>query len=234
VIRIGPDRINQADRRSDILATSGVRVGGTTFDYRLSLKGFMPYLGLGSLYHDMFDKDKWLHVPQSVYTHLSDWALVHQAQTGKAIAQTQDIARRADEPEKIARLLRVQQDHLGYALLETVEETKIALTQDDQYSAVLKALADGHKFKITRKTFESAIRTDVAKIFTAMDECLRQAGIAAADIELVILTGGSTELPMINRMVAARFPHAQMSRGNKLDSVGRGLAYHAAHMFGVA
>ena len=49
VVRLGPGRGAQADRRHDILATTGVHVGGTVFDLALNLQQVMPLLGLGHI-----------------------------------------------------------------------------------------------------------------------------------------------------------------------------------------
>lgn len=116
IIKIGQNRASGTNRHDDVLATSGVRVGGTTFDYRFSLKSFMPELGLGSQYRDLFDRSKLHYAPLGVYTQLSDWAFVNHAQTRKAIADTMDIKRRSLSPEKLERLLKLQQNHLGHAL----------------------------------------------------------------------------------------------------------------------
>ena len=231
IIRISNKKTGKADRRDDILATSGVRIGGTTFDYRLSLKNFMPSLGLGTQYTDLFDKDKTHPAPICVYAQLSDWALANMAQTKKAINETLDIKRRSLAPEKIARLLKLQQNHLGHALLGVVENSKIALTDTEEHKACLYDLDPDFTFDTNRKDFESAIANDVERIFKSIAECLKGAGITEEKIDLVVLTGGSTELPVINEMVRGLFPHAHISQGNKLDSVGLGLAYRAANIF---
>lgn len=231
VIRISQDKMGKHDRRDDILSTSGVRIGGTTFDYRLSLKDFMPQLGMGTQYLDLFDKKKRHHVPTGVYFQLSDWAMVNFAQTKKAIAETLDIKRRAIAPDKIDRLLKLQQNHLGHTLLAQVENAKIGLTDAPAHTVRFKELGEGFDFSVTRQDFEDYIAQDVQKIFQSIEDCLSAAGISKDDIDLVILTGGSTELPLINQLVRENFPHAAISQGNKMDSVGLGLAYRAEHVF---
>jgi hypothetical chaperone protein len=231
VIRIARDRIGRPDRTDDILATAGVRVGGTNFDYRLSLKGFMPHLGLGTAYADIFDADKMLDMPLGPYAQLSDWPMVHHAQTAQAVSQTRDLLRRAAEPDKVARLLRVQENHLGHALLEEVEGTKIALTAVEKHMASLGELEPDLRFPVTRKKLEGAIRADVRRVMDALAGCVADAGLRPEQIGLLIMTGGSTELPVINQLVTAMFPHAEVSQGNRLDSVGLGLAYQANKIF---
>jgi hypothetical chaperone protein len=46
VVRLGPQHAGKPDRTADILATSGVHIGGTDFDHRLSVDTAMPLLGL--------------------------------------------------------------------------------------------------------------------------------------------------------------------------------------------
>jgi hypothetical chaperone protein len=45
VVRLGPDRMRRAERSSDILATTGVHIGGTDYDRQLNLSQVMPLLG---------------------------------------------------------------------------------------------------------------------------------------------------------------------------------------------
>ncbi|MSQ75049.1 MAG: heat-shock protein, partial [Rhodoferax sp.] len=45
VIRLNPARSQLSDRRADILATTGIHVGGTDFDRLLDLAAVMPLLG---------------------------------------------------------------------------------------------------------------------------------------------------------------------------------------------
>src|SRR5690348_4881716 len=48
VIRVGPQHRGRTDRRRDVLANAGIRVGGTDFDSALNLAAVMPLLGLGT------------------------------------------------------------------------------------------------------------------------------------------------------------------------------------------
>jgi hypothetical chaperone protein len=48
IVRVGPERRGRADRSGDVLASTGVRIGGTDLDAALSLASVMPLLGLGT------------------------------------------------------------------------------------------------------------------------------------------------------------------------------------------
>jgi hypothetical chaperone protein len=66
VVRIGPGRRGRAERGEDILATAGVRLGGTDFDTSLSLAAVMPLLGLGTRL-----AEKNLPMPKAPYHELA-------------------------------------------------------------------------------------------------------------------------------------------------------------------
>lgn len=231
VIRLSPERSTKPDRKDDILATAGIRVGGTNFDKRLSLASFMPYLGLGTQYHTEFDKNEILDMPPRVYHNLSDWPLIHQAQSPAAIREARTLLRTSLEPQKVQRLLDLQEKKLGHAFLQSVEQTKISLTSVDEYTSHFNSLGYNFIVKTDKDTFLSSIQTQIDRIDGCADECLTQSGCSQSDIDLVILTGGSSELPVINNMVRSKFPNAQILKEDKFGSVGRGLAYNASQIY---
>ena len=229
VIRLRPDAPVNSDRSSDILSTSGVRVGGTHFDERLSMKSFMPPLGLGSQVRDTFDAAKIMEMPMSVYSQLSSWPWVHLAQTQKAISETKKLMALSLSPEKLERLLLLQEHQLGHAYLQAVEGAKIALTELDSYNCQI--VTPRIDVEIFRAEFESSIYAELARVSGAIDECLSNAQVVPEDIDLIIMTGGSTEIPVVNQLIANRFPQAAISELDKFGSVGLGLGYHAQSVY---
>jgi hypothetical chaperone protein len=82
-----------------------------------------------------------------------------------------------------------------------------------------------------REQFEEAIRLEVARILDSVMQCLREARVQKEDIDLVILTGGSTEVPLIQNEFRQLFPNAALADENKLSSVGLGLAYDSQNKY---
>ena len=231
VIKLSPQRgVNQA-REDDILSTSGVRIGGTNFDKRLSMSSFMPYLGLGGQFTSIFEAEKILDIPSTVYSELSDWPRVNFAQTQKAIRDVKDIRRTALAPDKLDRLIRLQEEKLGHTFLQHVEAAKIGLSDTATLSIAMDDIGFDFHVDLTKVRFEQDIADQIVKIEQTMDACLASAGVKAADIELVVLTGGSSELPAVNDMVSRKFCAADISTDDKFCSVGMGLAYYSAQIF---
>ena len=123
------------------------------------------------------------------------------------------------------------QNRLGHINLNYVEKAKIALSKDLSIESILDFLSDKPSIYITREEFNNSISNDVEKIEKFLSECILQAGVKNEDIDLVILTGGSTEVPRVSEIATKFFPNAEVSAGDKLSSVGMGLAYDARRIF---
>jgi hypothetical chaperone protein len=226
VIRLSNRYIHKADRTSDILANTGVRVGGNDFDKELSLTTVLPEIGYGSKYGEKF-----LEVPIKPYHDLSEWSKVNFLYTTKIISQTRQILYQAHDKVRYKRLLTVLEQETGHSLLAMAEETKIALTSTDVHKALFDFIERDFFIDIQRQQFEAAIAEKVEKISRSASGCLQAAGVGYADIDLVILTGGSTEVPSIQHEFRRLFPKAAFADENKLSSVGLGLAYDSRSRF---
>ncbi|MBC3784703.1 Hsp70 family protein [Spirosoma utsteinense] len=227
VIKLSNQYLNKADRTSDILANTGVRIGGNDFDKQLSLSAIMPELGYRSTYGA-----KHLEVPLKPFHDLAEWSKVNFLYTPKLIMQTRQLLHESHDKKRYNRLLQVLVHETGHTLLAAAEKAKIALSAQEKHQALFDFIEDGFSITIGRERFEEAIQDDVEKIAASAKECLQQAGVTNEAIDLVILTGGSTEVHSVQVEFKRLFPNAAIADENKLSSVGLGLAYDSQHKFG--
>ena len=82
-----------------------------------------------------------------------------------------------------------------------------------------------------RQEFESSIAGGMNKILDSVNECIKLANVKPESVQLIVLTGGSTEIPHVRDTLCKIFPNATISGGDKLSSVGLGLAFDAARRF---
>ena len=232
VIRLGPEHKKQIDRTKDILANSGVRVGGNDFDRDLAMKCYMPELGYGTMLKPNPYNGRILPVPFGPYMTLSEWSSINTLYTYKAKKEIQKIYEESSEPQKVRILWETVQKELGHTLLNNVEISKIALSKQEFVHSELEFLEEKPNISLEKQRFEESIQKDIQKITDSMMECMREAGISFADIELVILTGGSTEIPYIKKELCRLFSNAEISENGKFSSVSAGLGYEAARVYG--
>lgn len=231
ILRVGQKLADKADRKDDILANSGVRIGGNDFDKDLSLKCFMPTFGYGSLQGGKTKYDKIISLPTAPFHMMSEWSSINSMYTYKELNFAKKMLFNAVDQEKVGRFVELIEKELGYLLLNVVENTKIELTTKIKSIIELKFISDEPKFEVNRLNFENSLNWDIKRIFEKIDECVKQAQVKRDDIKLIILTGGSTEIPFIKNLIAKYFPNADLSQENKFSSVGMGLAYDSIRKF---
>ena len=118
-------------------------------------------------------------------------------------------------------------------LLVKSRVTKEMLTR--QESAPLAAtLADGTSIDLmlAAAEFDEITRTLVAKTLQPVKRALRDAGLAPADIDGVVLVGGATRMPQIRRAVAQFFGQAPLTNLNPDEVVALGAAIQANKLAG--
>ncbi len=226
IIRLGPQHRAKNNRFEDILGSSGVRIGGNDFDQALSILSFMPEFGLGTTYGS-----KNLPVPSSIYFDLSEWSRINSVYSYQNHRMIQEVYQEAHCPSKYARLVELVENERGHLLLNKVEESKINLSTQTEDESILEFISTKPKIKTTCLQFEESIKKTICKIEQAVADVLTQAQITAEQISLIVLTGGSTEIPYVRRSLCQQFTNAQISDQNRMASVGLGLAYDALRRF---
>lgn len=227
VIRIGKNLMNKANRSDDILASTGVRIGGNDFDKNLSIKSFMPEFGMGTTFGGQTKFDKELPVPNSHYFEMSEWSSINNLYNYKNKKEIETILAKSNSYKKYERLSEIVENEKIHELLSQIEQTKIDLTSKDNIETKLLFMPDKPTIKTSKKEFEKSINENIDTISKSIKQCLKDAKISNNDIDLIILTGGSTEIPHIKKSLCSHFPNAKISEENKLSSVATGLAFDA-------
>jgi hypothetical chaperone protein len=227
VVRVSPERALAAARSGDILATAGVHIGGTDFDRLLAMAKVMPQLGLGTT-----TRDGKRYLPVAPYYDLSTWHRINRLYNPKTLRDLRGTRNEAERPDLVEKFVALVEDRQGHRLVGAVEEAKIALSQSDSYRFDFVARNGRIETVMTVGDLTGALMGSVERIEGTIAETLRRAGIAAEAIDSLILTGGSTLVPVIVERLEALFPDAEMVRTDVLGSVGLGLAMDAARKFG--
>ena len=222
LVRVGPGRRDRPDRASDILASTGGRVGGTDFDSLLSLASVMPLLGLGT---DLVDKH--LPMPKRLYHDLATWASINFVYTRANAAEARELAKGAQEPGKVGRLATAIARRLGHRIAFAVEDAKIALGDSTHATIPLGFLEDGLKAETSRAIFETAVGSKTESISRFVTACIRDAGVSADRINTIFLTGGSSRVPAVRDAVRRAVPTAAIAGDSDFLSVALGLTEEA-------
>lgn len=221
VIRLNPQRSMQADRSADVLATTGVHVGGTDFDRLLDLACVMPLLG----YKHLGTGGR--PVPSSIFFDLSTWHLIHQTTTRKALHNAKELWTDFVDQSLHQRLMAVLDLHSGHHILAEVERGKItcSITGADQ-TLDLDFVERGLTAPMASDTLDAAVQGAIAQVVACARECVQASGLVQVDT--VYLTGGSSALRPLVAALQAAMPHATLVQGNRFGGVAAGLGYCGA------
>lgn len=226
LIRLGPLHARRADRAADILGNDGIRVGGTDLDRLLSLAEAMPYFGFGAA-----TKGGSGIMPRHYFLDLATWHRINFLYSRQTMTDLKALRHEIDRPELIARLMRLVEERKGHALAMEVERVKIALSEAEAVRLMLAPICGAPNPMIRREGFELAVAEPLARIRALIGRVLAQGGVAAGQVGSVFLTGGSSQLPVVQAMIAELLPDARQATGDMLGSVGTGLALDAARRF---
>ena len=227
IVRVSPQRARAADRQRDILATAGVHIGGTDFDRLLSMARVMPELG-----HESDTRDGKRQLPVGPYYDLASWHRINRLYTTKALAELRSTWREARHPERVAKLISIVAHREGHRLASSVETAKIALTADDMATLRFAGAEVTLALPANRAQLATALHHSLDRIAATIGSTLAMAGLVASQIETVILTGGSTQIPAIMSRLRNLFPDARFVETDAFGSVGLGLALDARRKFG--
>jgi hypothetical chaperone protein len=222
----------RSNGKREILGNAGLGLAGDTFDARIVRKLVSPALGSNSFersYAQSTDRKPNLipAAPAWIYANLERWHYLSFLKTRNVSEILRAARARAEEPEKIAALINLIDEDLGYQLHQAVQRLKIALSHNDSAEFNFRDGSMDIEATVARTDFESWIAEDLGSIETCVDALLATSKIAPEKVDRVFLTGGTSFVPAVRRIFESRFTTRRVVTGNEFTSVARGLALRA-------
>jgi hypothetical chaperone protein len=238
LLHVGPTIRKRGRVPSDLLGNSGLGLAGDAFDARIVRKLVSPALGSEGLertFSHASDRPAPIipAVPAWIYANLERWHYLSFLKTRNVTEILRSARARAQEPEKVAALITLIEEDLGYQLHQAVQRLKIDLSRSDRAEFRFRDGSMDIAAQVDRVDFESWIADDLAAIETSIDDLLASTGIAASQVDRVFLTGGTSFVPAVRRIFESRFTADRVRTGNEFTSVASGLAlraHEAAHI----
>jgi molecular chaperone DnaK (HSP70) len=119
---------------------------------------------------------------------------------------------------------------LRQKIRSSVEDTKIALTNMTSKSFTVNYAGDSCRLAVTREKFEEITKDLIEQTMDFVHKLLSDTGVSAEQVDVVLLVGGSTRMPMVKSAVEAVFPGKVRVEQPDL-AVAKGAALAAAVEF---
>ncbi len=221
VIRLDPTRRKNANRARDILATTGVHLGGTDFDRLLNLSHVMPLLG----YKHIGPGGR--PVPNSVFFDLTTWHLIHHAYSRKNMHFARELWTSYTDQVLHKRLIEVLEEQHGHRILARVETAKIDCSVSHEGAAISLDFLDAALHpQITPASMGESLAQTLDQVVQCALACVKASGLDSVDV--VYLTGGSSALQPLMDALQIAMPEATLMPGDRFGGVAAGLAYAGA------
>jgi hypothetical chaperone protein len=235
LLHVGPGVRGRGRAAKDLLGNSGLGLAGDSFDARIVRKLVSPALGSDSFersYAQAADRPASIipAAPAWIYANLERWHYLSFLKTRNVAEILKSARARAQEPEKIAALINLIEEDLGYQLHQAVQRVKMDLSHEETAEFRFRDGSMDIVATVSRADFEGWIADDLQSIERCVDGLLVASNIAAHEVDRVFLTGGTSFVPAVRRIFESRFTPSRVRTGNEFTSVARGLAVRAAEM----
>ena len=216
--------VEYSGTRFDVLSTSGISLGGDHIDQLIFKELLFPHFGKGEIWSRV--KDGRLienDFPFEEYEDkLLNWAVTYILNQNQYRSKIIDrIAQGGQGKEKFERLLELITHNFSYLVFQSIKDAKAALSNVQETVIDVPELDLAVPF--SRDQFEQIMTDMLGRIENVTEEVLQRSGRGRADIDIVIRTGGSSQIAAVKRLLEKQFP-GKVTEHDPFTSVAAGLA----------
>lgn len=220
---LDPAKVGQKNRKDDMMATGGIYVGGDSFDSAFMWERGTPYFGKHTQYEAT--PGKVLTVPKSLFVNICSWEQMNFFNGPRIKKDIETYYYFSGNDRKFKNLLTLIEHNLGYSVFQSIEKTKITLSDATSSKFSYHHMDIEIEEEISLATYEEIIKKEVDRIAAYLVKFMQQYQIDVKDIDSLFLTGGTSMVGSIQKLFKDKFPHITLNAGDNFKSVAKGLAY---------
>ncbi|MCE5259891.1 MAG: Hsp70 family protein [Chloroflexi bacterium] len=206
----------------EILAARGMLIGGDDFDSAIMQHFILPHFGA-----DTTLTEKQLPFPPTLLDPLCHWQTIPMLTTPLNAARLLEVQRQSNNPQAVTNLITLVQQGLGFELFREIEASKIRLSEVSETDFDFDERGLVITERLTRRRFVSAIGEYLEHIERELRRMLLSTGITAEHIDRVLMTGGSSLVPIVQMLVRRLAGTDKVMVADPFSSIAAGLAYVA-------
>lgn len=226
VMHLGPKRRGARSRLQDVVGSSGVRLGGDSFDAAIMKHALLPFFGGGARYRERFGS-QWLRMPHHIERRLLSWhemSFIRERSIQELIATMLETS---DNIPAIQALHDLVMHNLGFQLFRAIERAKVQLSSEEEARIDFDEDRIHVHVPLRRAQLEEFCQPLLGELAACVDGLLERTG---AEVDAVFLTGGSSYIPAVRRIFSQRFGEARIRTADAFTSVVEGLGRASASL----
>ena len=206
-----------------IYASGGIEIAGSDFDRAIIKKRLIEFF-------DPKNDDMIPEIKEMVQA-IPDWIALTEMSTPIHHALLKQALQERIAINELKRLESLIFNDLAFAFYRKVEEGKIALSSQGAALIRMDEKAIDIWELYTRYQFESDIQFQIAQVEKVIRHVVECAGMEPAEIDVVVKTGGSSNIPVFTEKLENVFGINKVVETNLFSSVTAGLAIRAHEIF---
>jgi hypothetical chaperone protein len=208
-----------------IIAVSGRGIGGDLLDSQIVKSYFLHHFGSKAIINGR------LSFPRHFFSAFDSWYQTTLQKNVKNIDSLRKMAIESDNPASIENLINLIIHDYGFEFFQSVDQAKINLSTLDTVDFSFNRPHLNLKQTLSKTNFEQAIVNELEETKICIKESLHQAQLKPNDIDKVILTGGSSQVPVFIKLISEIFGPEKLITSDHFTSVASGLALRAEQLF---
>jgi hypothetical chaperone protein len=209
----------------EVFATGGVGIAGDAFDRRTIEGTLLEHFGRGSTYG--YDMEPF---PDSYTDALTNWQTVLELNRPEALRFLHWAQLTGSHPARVRALESLLVNNYVVHLFDAVERCKIALSTEHLGLIRLTGQDIDVWQPISRSQFELLIDAETRLIEKCVMDTLERSGKRPDEIDAVVRTGGSAQIPRFVEMLETIFDPEKVVLADVFNSVTAGLAIQARRL----
>ena len=211
-------------QRFTVLGTAGAAMGGDKIDQLIYRTLLFPALGKGERWQRVVDG----YVVDTLFpfeefeTGLLNWPITHTLNQNRTRTMVIDRVARSDAAsDKFRRLLDLISYNYGYTCFQAIRTAKAALSEVDH--TVIDIPEITLRLPFSRAQFDALLAEPLAILRQLIAQVLDQAGLQAQDIDMVVRTGGTSQIVAVRELLESLF-EGRVVAHDPFTRVAAGLA----------
>jgi hypothetical chaperone protein len=214
-----------------VLSTAGLSLGGDHIDQLIFRELLFPLLGKGEIWSRMSDgKLIENEFPfEEFEDKLLNWAVTYMLNQNQYRAKVADcIKKGGPAAEKFERLDDLITHNYSYLVFQAIKDAKARLSNMEETFLDIPELDISIVF--TRQHFETMLAAMLHQIDDILNTVLLKANCGVDEIDVVIRTGGSSQITAVKHKLEKMFP-GRVTEHDPFTSVAAGLAIASYHQY---
>lgn len=215
--------------QDDILGLSGIFKAGDALDGVMMKDFIAPHFGSRFEYkipggHNVLTFPRQLLAKICSPAHITH---LRERDTWEFLQHIKKFALTSEGEKQMHQLFTLVECQLGFPVFNEIEKTKIKLGKKDSAKFSFHYPGIVIEELISKENFENSLMPTIGEILSSMQEVFRQSGTRPQDVYQVVLTGGTSQLPLMQERFADIFGAEKLKQFNVYESVVNGLARFA-------